>query len=86
MFGLAVNELRSECPILDVISEEEKEEIPSRLALDLKISEYTKLDEFFNDNKGYNKVVFARKYVEVLSQGEFIVPNWIEEIKKFYVK
>lgn len=86
VFGLAVNELRSDYPILDVISEDEKEEIPSRLALDLKISENTKLDEFFNDNKGFNKVVFAQKYVEVLDQDVFAVPNWIEDIKRFYIK
>lgn len=84
VFGLTVKGLRADYPILDVIGNEEKEEIPSALSLDLRPSEYAKLDEFFNDNMGANKVVFAKKYVEELNRGEFVVPNWVEEIKQFF--
>lgn len=84
VFGYTVNSLREQFPILEVISDEEKEEIPSSMALDLRPSEYSKLDEFFNENRGENKVIFAEKYVALVSSGEYTVPNWIEEIVAFF--
>lgn len=86
VFGFVINEFRSAYPGLNVVSEDEKEEIPSALALDLRLSEYTKLDEFFNENQGANKVLFAEKYVELLKNGCYKEPNWIADIKEFYVK
>ena len=75
--------MRDQFPDLSFITEDEKEEIPSSLALDLRPSEYIKLDEFFNKNKGENKMLFARKYVEILKQGEYQTPSWITEIINF---
>lgn len=83
IFGFVVNQLRTDFPILDVINEDEKNESPSFYALDLRPSEYAKLDEFFNGNRGANKVLFAKKYAEILSLGEYQVPSWISEIKSF---
>ncbi len=83
-FGMTVNALRSDYPLLNVINKDEKEEIPSGIAIDLRPSEYEKLDEFFNDNIGSNKVVFAQKYVEILKQGTFVSPNWIDDIKNYF--
>ena len=84
IFGLTINTFRDQYPDLSFISEDEKEEIPSSLALDLRPSEYMKLDNFFNNNKGDNKVLFARKYVEIMINGEYEIPSWINEIKIFY--
>jgi hypothetical protein len=53
-------------------------EIPSYFALDLRPSESAKLDEFFE--KDNNKYEFAKKYVSLLSD-EYLVPNWIQELK-----
>lgn len=84
IFGLTINTFRAQYPDLSFISEDEKGEIPSSLALDLRPSEYLKLDDFFNNNKGDNKVLFARKYVEIMINGEYKIPSWINEIKNFY--
>lgn len=84
IFGLTINTFRAQYPDLSFISEDEKEEIPSSLALDLRPSEYLKLDDFFNNNKGDNKVLFARKYVDIMINGEYKIPSWINEIKNFY--
>ncbi|MBO7607153.1 MAG: AAA family ATPase [Paludibacteraceae bacterium] len=70
---------------LKFISEtEEAEDIPSYYALDLKQSQKTQLDTFFNGNNGNNKVLFANKYVEIMKAGNYSVPNWILEIKNFF--
>jgi predicted ATPase len=53
-------------------------EIPSYFALDLKISERAKLDEFFDkDDKKYE---FAKKYVDLFSD-QYLVPDWIQQVK-----
>lgn len=84
VFGFTVNSLKAEFPELSFISDDEKEETPSNLALDLRPSEYSKLDVFFNENKGENKVIFAERYVGILNCGSFTEPNWIEEIRAFF--
>ena len=84
IFGKVVNSLRTDYPILNIISEDEKSEQPSYYALDLRPSDYEKLDNFFTENKGANKVHFAKKYVELLSQGSYQVPRWINEIKNYF--
>lgn len=47
----------------------------------------TKIEEFFKENEGENKVKFAKKYIEVLSKesnpNEFI-GDWINEIKNYF--
>lgn len=57
-------------------------ETASRFALDLKNSEYRKLDEFFNREN--IKFAFAEKYCEISSQSNYITPKWIKEIEKFF--
>lgn len=70
---------------LNFISEtEEAEDIPSYYALDLRQSQKTQLDTFFNGNNGNNKVLFANKYVDIMKEGNYTVPNWIVEIKNFF--
>lgn len=48
--------------------------------------ENIKLKNFFKDETGKNKIIFAKKYVEICTSQEtpFIyIPKWIDEIKKF---
>lgn len=45
------------------------------------------LDEFFKQNEGENKIIFARMYIENCKaefNSEKYTPNWILEIKKFF--
>lgn len=63
---------------------EESADIPSYFALDLKQSQKTQLDAFFNGDNGNNKVLFANKYVDIMKVGDYTVPNWIVEIKNFF--
>ena len=69
--------------LLDFIPTEEKPESPSYFAMDLRPGEREKLDEFFNANNGNNKVLFAKKYVELL-QPENNIPDWIQSIKDYF--
>jgi len=43
------------------------------------------LEEFFKENKGTNKILFAKKYVEISAtyDNKKITPSWINEIKKY---
>ncbi len=70
--------------ILDFVTDNTIEEIPSEYALNLRINEKLQLDEFFNGNNGNNKVMFANKYVEILKNGHYVIPDWILSIKDFY--
>ena len=48
----------------------------------LKISD---VENFFNDNNGENKILFAKQYVKILSSKEdesLYMPEWVKEIKK----
>ncbi|MFK8271167.1 AAA family ATPase [Capnocytophaga stomatis] len=72
---------------LDLLSfispEEEKSEVPSYFAMDLKPTDYGKLTNFFD--KENIKFDFAKKYVGVLEEDKnFVKPNWILEIERFY--
>lgn len=69
--------------LLDFIPKEEKPESPSYFAMDLRLGEREKLDELFNANNGNNKVLFAKKYVELL-QPENNIPDWIQSIKDYF--
>ena len=64
----------------------DKEEIPSHYALDLRPSEYTSLDAFFSKNNNNNKVLFAKSYVEAMNGDYYKVPDWINEIKQFFIQ
>lgn len=69
---------------LSFLSEEEKPETSSASAMDMRQSEYEKMDEFFSKNNGENKVAFANAYILRMKEGDYKVPEWIEEIKSFF--
>ena len=53
--------------------------------MDLRESERKTIKAFFDDNEGYNKIRFAKKYVELLKVAFFkeLKPlKWTDEIKK----
>lgn len=53
--------------------------------MDLRASERRALKVFFDENEGYNKILFAKKYVELLKTKFFkeLKPlKWTDEIKK----
>lgn len=77
-YKVIINNFKTELPF---VTEDEKNEIPSAFALDLKDSEKDTLKAFFTQQ---NKVRFARAYVEELQKGNYKVPDWITEIKKFF--
>ena len=84
LFHQTLLEFRTKHSELSFMTEEEKEEIPSYYAMNLRIDEYDKLDQFFSKDNCENKVAFARLYVEKMKRGVFKAPQWIEEIKKFF--
>ncbi|TVO80382.1 AAA family ATPase [Shewanella algae] len=50
----------------------------SKIALDLKSSQWVKIEQFFDlDN---NKFSFSQRYAEAINE-DYTVPSWIEEIK-----
>jgi predicted ATPase len=52
--------------------------------MDLKTSERKSIKEFFDGNEGFNKIRFARKYVELSQKDffkEFAELNWLKKIK-----
>lgn len=88
-FNIALNKFKDELPF---VTEDERPEIPSAFALDLRDSEKDALRDFFTPSK---KVAFAHAYVEELrnassweeeTTGGYKVPSWIEEIRKFFKK
>lgn len=52
----------------------------SRIALDLKTSQWIKIEQFFEMNN--NKFLFSKKYVESLGEG-YAVPLWVKEIRSW---
>lgn len=53
--------------------------------LDLKTSEKKSIKDFFNGNEGYNKILFAKKYIEISKQpffNDIEDMTWIKNIKK----
>ncbi|QOF67395.1 AAA family ATPase [Actinobacillus sp. GY-402] len=52
--------------------------------LDLRPSEKDILKEFLDDNNGENKILFALKYVELMKESSYSIPNWIQEIKIWF--
>ena len=45
-----------------------------------------KLEDFFKENNGENKVRFASKYIEISASYYFddTIPDWVIEIKEFF--
>jgi predicted ATPase len=60
------------------------EENPSAIALDLKPSQSTLLDRFFDLEN--NKCEFAEKYINNLKSKEYKEPSWIHDIKNYLDK
>lgn len=58
-------------------------EIPSHFALDLRPSENSKLEAFFD--KDNNKYEFAKRYSKMISS-EYVVPDWIQELRNQVVE
>lgn len=69
---------------LSFLDDHVREETSSYSALNLRPKEYDELDQFFSKDKGQNKVLFANAYVETMQNGNYLIPQWIEEIKQFY--
>ena len=69
---------------LSFIDEEERPETASYAALNLRPSDYDKMDVFFSKNNGANKATFAKAYVDEMLKGGYKEPTWISEIKDFY--
>ena len=69
---------------LSFVDEQAREETSSYSTLNLRISEYEKMDLFFSKNQGKNKVLFANEYVAAMQTGQFKTPEWIDEIKRFF--
>ena len=45
------------------------------------------LEDFFKENNGENKILFAKKYIEIMEKQENIeelTPQWISKIKKYF--
>ena len=45
------------------------------------------IENYFKENDGNNKIVFAQKYVEMMvteSNSEHFIPSWIDVIKKYF--
>lgn len=56
----------------------------SYTAFDLRDSEKQKIKDFFDDKEGFNKILFARKYVEIINKPlfkDYSDMEWIEKIK-----
>jgi predicted ATP-dependent endonuclease of OLD family len=69
---------------LFAIKEQELEEKYSADFFDLTKKEKETIKSFFDDNEGFNKILFAKKYVELAEKPFFKELNkldWIEEIK-----
>lgn len=53
----------------------------------IKNFKHLEIEEFFKENNGDNKVLFAKKYIEIMnkeSEQEQFIPLWINEIKKYF--
>jgi ABC-type cobalamin/Fe3+-siderophores transport system ATPase subunit len=72
-----VGEYPENLDFLDEIAGEISQ-VSSKIALDLKASQWAKIEQFFDlDN---NKFLFSKRYVEAINE-EHTVPSWIEEIR-----
>lgn len=69
---------------LDFLNERECAGTASYYALDLTHSQSEKLDQFFSKNNNENKVLFAREYVKKLTESDYEVPSWIDEIRQYF--
>ncbi len=56
----------------------------SKFELNLGPKDIKNLNKFFDIEDGDMKILFAKRYVDFLSQDEYLVPNWILELKKWF--
>lgn len=63
--------------------DKEYPELPVFYSLDLPVSKSIKLKEFFNIDNGEMKLKFARKYCDIISNNNYVIPEWILEIKEW---
>ncbi len=59
-----------------------KSEILSACAMDLRVTESIKLEDFFGQDN--NKYRFAKEYVKELDRSVYTTPAWIEEVIGFF--
>lgn len=72
-------EYQGDLGFLDEITDEISHE-SSRIALDLKNSQWQLIDQFFNTNN--NKYLFSQRYIEKIGD-DYEVPSWIQEIRSW---
>ncbi|WP_440210788.1 AAA family ATPase [Actinobacillus pleuropneumoniae] len=86
LFVKTISEFKNEYEKLaDIIKcENEYSEEISSYALDLRASEKSILKEFFDDKNGENKILFAENYIKLMTEENYIIPEWINEIKEFF--
>jgi len=72
--------------IQGILSDEENiknENLNSFYCFDIRDGDRKKLKDFFDEDKGYRKIDFAKRYIDELdSLGT--LPNWIKQIKDFF--
>ena len=45
------------------------------------------IENFFKENDGNNKIVFAQKYIEIMllePDAHKFIPSWIDVVKKYF--
>ncbi|MUK42746.1 AAA family ATPase [Aliivibrio fischeri] len=82
LFNLALNELtkNEQYQINKIVNESGNSDF-------IKNFKNLDLDDFFKENNGENKVIFANKYVELANMDEHSEhqePSWITEVKTFF--
>lgn len=86
VFYQTLLEFISEYPnIYELVREKDLEDSKySATFLDMTSKEKAMIKEFFNDNEGYNKILFAKKYVELINMKFFQNErelSWVNDIK-----
>lgn len=69
---------------LSFLDDQERDEISSYSALNLRPEEYKMMDQFFSKDNCKNKVIFAKEYVKRMESENYRIPDWIAEIKRFF--
>lgn len=77
--------------ILDDPKNIKDESMNSYYYFDLRETDRQKIKDFFDEDNGYRKIDFAKKYITVLGKKrsygvDYPVPQWIEEIQDFFNK
>ena len=82
-FAKVLATFKDEYPNLLSLNFDDKEEIPSYIAMNFRLSEYEDFHKFLDTSN--NKYEFSQKYIEELcSDTEYLIPSWVEELKRFF--